>query len=49
MSMKLFFKNFDPMEISIDNNKTGDLYLEIVKRHYEEQKPFFADNLSILA
>lgn len=34
------------MEISIDNNKTGDLYLEIVKRHYEEQKPFFIDNLN---
>jgi len=34
------------MEISIDNNKTGDLYLEIVKRHYKEQKPFFIDNLS---
>jgi len=46
MSMKLFFKNFDPMEISIDDNKTGDLYLEIVKRHYEEQKPFFVDNLA---
>jgi hypothetical protein len=44
--MKLFFKNFDPMEISIDDNKTGDLYLEIVKRHYEEQKPFFVDNLA---
>lgn len=44
--MKLFFKDFDPMEISIENNKTGDLYLEIVKRHYKEQKPYFIDNLN---
>lgn len=43
--MRLFFKNFDPLEISIDSNKTGDLYLDIVKRHYKEQKPHFIDNI----
>ena len=45
MSVKLFFKNFDPIEISVDNTKTGNLYIDIVKQHYQKQNPHFVDNI----
>jgi hypothetical protein len=45
MKIKLYFKNWEPLSIVVENNTTGRLYFDLVKKHYANDDPFFKDNI----
>jgi hypothetical protein len=45
MQIDVYFKNYKPLHILVDNTATGRIYYDLVKEHYAKEKPFYQDNI----